>query len=79
MSMICENCKKSLMNIMLILSNDEILDFIFFTFTCIVASKVQPTIDISWIINNNELDFKPYVYDQIGFAYSGVFINQQSQ
>jgi len=79
MSMICENCKKSLMNIMLILSNDERLDFFFFTFTCIVASKVQPTIDISWIINNYELDFKPYVYDQIGFAYSGVFINQQSQ
>jgi hypothetical protein len=42
-------------------------------------SKVQPTIDISWIINNDESDFKPYVSDQIGFAYSGVFINQQSQ
>jgi len=74
-----KNYKKSLMNIMLIISNDERLDFKFFNFTCIMVSKVQPTIDISWIINNDESNFKSYVYDQIGFAYNGVFINQQSQ
>ncbi len=39
------NCKKSPMNIMLIPLNDKRLNFNFCTFKCVVASKVQPTVD----------------------------------
>jgi hypothetical protein len=46
------NCKKSSMNIMLIPPNGRRLDFNFCSFKCIVASRVQPTIDISLIMMN---------------------------
>ncbi len=45
-SFISGNCKKSPMNIMLILSNGKMLDFNFYNFKCIVASKVQLIMDI---------------------------------
>jgi len=44
-SMIGGNCKKSPMNITLIFPNGKKLNFNFCDFECIVASRVQPTID----------------------------------
>jgi hypothetical protein len=52
MSLIGGNCKQSPMNIMLIPSNDIMVNFNLYNFKCIVASKMQPTIDILWIIMN---------------------------
>jgi hypothetical protein len=46
------NCKKSLMNIMLIPPNGKMLDFNFCNFKCLVASKVQPSMDILLIMMN---------------------------
>jgi hypothetical protein len=40
------------MNIMLIPLNSKMLDFNFCNFKCIVASNVQPTMDISLIMMN---------------------------
>jgi hypothetical protein len=51
-SLIGGNCKKSPMNIMLIPPNGKMLDFNFCNFKCIVASKVQPSMDISSIMMN---------------------------
>jgi hypothetical protein len=51
-SLIGGNCKKSPMNIMLIPPNGKMLDFNFCNFKCIMASKVQPTMDISSIMMN---------------------------
>ncbi len=51
-SLIGGNCKKSPMNIMLIIPNGKMLDFIFCNFKCIVASKVQPTMDNLSIMMN---------------------------
>jgi hypothetical protein len=51
-SLIGGNCKKTPMNIMLILSNSKILNFSFCNFKCIVANKMQPTMDISSIMMN---------------------------
>ncbi len=51
-SMMGGNCKKSPMNIILSLPNGNMLDFSFCNFKCILASIVQPTIDISSIIIN---------------------------
>jgi hypothetical protein len=51
-SLIGGNCKKSPMNIMLILSNGKMLDFSFCNFKCIVANKMQPTMDTSSITMN---------------------------
>jgi hypothetical protein len=51
-SLINGNCKKSFLNIMLIPSNGKMLDFIFYNFKCIVASKVQLTMDILSIMMN---------------------------
>jgi predicted ester cyclase len=45
MLVINENCKKISMNIMLIPPNGKRLNFSFCNFKCIVASRVQPTID----------------------------------
>jgi hypothetical protein len=51
-SLIGGNCKNSPMNVMLIPPNGKMLDFIFCNFKCIVASKVQPTMDnLSIMIN----------------------------
>jgi hypothetical protein len=44
------NCKKYSMNIMLIPPNGKMIDLNFCSFKCIVASRVQPTIDISLIM-----------------------------
>jgi len=55
-SMIGENCKKSPMNIMFISLNDNILDFDFCNFKCIVANMLQLTIEISSIIMNSIVD-----------------------
>jgi hypothetical protein len=44
-SVIGGNCKKSPINIMLIFPNGKRFNFIFCNLKCIVASKVQPTID----------------------------------
>ncbi len=54
------NCKKSSMNIMLIPPNGRRLDFYFCSFKCIVASRVQPTIDVllimmNWILGHTSL------------------------
>jgi hypothetical protein len=46
-SVIGENCKKSIMNIMFIPLNGKNLYFNLCNFKYIVANKVQPTIDIS--------------------------------
>jgi len=51
-SLINGNCKKFAMNIMLIPSNGKMLHFIFYNFKCIVASKVQLTMDILLIMMN---------------------------
>jgi hypothetical protein len=51
--MIGGNCKKSPMNIMLMLLNGKILKINFYSSKCILISRVQPTIDIS--SNNNKL------------------------
>ncbi len=51
-SLIDGNCKKSPMNFMLIPPNGNMLNFSFCNFKCIVASKVQPTMDISSIMMN---------------------------
>ncbi len=56
-SLIGGNCKKSPMNIMLILPNGKMSDFCLCNFKCIVTSKMQPTMDISslmmnWIFGN---------------------------
>ncbi len=45
------NYKKSPMNIMFIPPNGNMLDFSFCNFKCIVASMLQPTIEISSIIS----------------------------
>jgi hypothetical protein len=45
--MIGGNCKKSPMNIMLMLLNGRILSINFYIFKCILTSRVEPTIDIS--------------------------------
>jgi hypothetical protein len=50
------NCKKSPMNIMFISPNDNILDFDFCNFKCIVANMLQLTIEISSIIMNSIVD-----------------------
>jgi len=50
------NCKKSPMNIMFISSNDNILDFDFCNFKCIVTNTLQLTIEISSIIMNSIVD-----------------------
>jgi hypothetical protein len=50
------NCKKSPMNIMFISLNDNILDFDFCNFKCIVANMLQLTIEISSIIMNSIVD-----------------------
>ncbi len=52
MSLIGGNCKKSPMNIMLIPPNGKMLDFSFCNFKCIMASKMQPTMDNSSIMMN---------------------------
>jgi hypothetical protein len=52
MSLIGGNCKQSTTNIMLIPPNDIMLDFNLCNFKCIVASKMQLTVDILWIIMN---------------------------
>jgi hypothetical protein len=52
-SMIGGNCKKLPMNIMFISRNDNILDFDFCNFKCIVANMLQLTIEISSIIMNS--------------------------
>jgi hypothetical protein len=46
------NYKKSPTNIILSLPNGNMLDFNFCNFKCILASIIQPTIDISLIIIN---------------------------
>ncbi len=51
-SMMGGNCKKFPMNIILNISNGNMLDFSFCNFKCIVTSIVQPTIDISSTIVN---------------------------
>ncbi len=51
-SLIGKKCKKSPMNIMLIPPNGKMLDFSFCNFKCIVASKLQPTMDILLIMMN---------------------------
>ncbi len=51
-SLIGKTCKKSTMNIMLILSNGKTLYFNLCSFKCIVANKVQPTINIFLIMMN---------------------------
>ncbi len=51
-SLIGGNCKKSPMNIILIPPNGKMLNSSFCNFKCIVASKVQPTMDISSIMMN---------------------------
>jgi len=51
-SMMNGNCKKSPMNIILNPPNRSMLDFNFCNFKCIVASIIQPTIDISSTIIN---------------------------
>jgi len=51
-SLINGNCKIFVMNIMLIPSNGKMLDFNFYSFKCIVANKVQLTMDILLIIMN---------------------------
>jgi hypothetical protein len=51
-SLIGGNCKKSSMNIMLIPPNGKMLDCSFCDFQCIMASKVQPTMDNSSIMIN---------------------------
>jgi hypothetical protein len=40
------------MNVMFILPNVKMLDFDFYSFECIIASQVQPIIDISSIMKN---------------------------
>jgi hypothetical protein len=52
MSLIGGNCKKSPMNIMLIPQNGKMLYFIICNFKCIVANKVQPTMENSSITMN---------------------------
>jgi len=51
-SLIGGNCKISPMNIMLIPPNGKMLDFSFCNFKCIMASKMQPTMDNSSIMMN---------------------------
>jgi hypothetical protein len=51
-SMIGGNCKKSAMNIMFLFPNCKRLDLNLCNLKCIVASRVQPTIDISSIMMN---------------------------
>ncbi len=50
--LLVEIVRKSPMNIMLIPQNGKMLDFFFCNFKCVVASKVQPTMDNSSIIMN---------------------------
>jgi hypothetical protein len=50
------NCKKLPMNSMFISPNDNILDFYFCNFKCIVANMLQLTIEISSIIMNSIID-----------------------
>jgi hypothetical protein len=50
--MIGGNCKKFPMNIMFILPNGKRLDLNLRNLKCIVASRVQPTIDILSIMMN---------------------------
>ncbi len=50
--LLVEIVRKSPMNIMLIPQNGKMLDFFFGNFKCVVASKVQPTMDNSSIIMN---------------------------
>jgi hypothetical protein len=59
--MIGINCKKSPMNIMLMLLSGRISNIIFYSFKCILTNGVQPTIDIS--SNNNKLYSGLYVCD----------------
>jgi hypothetical protein len=61
MSLIGGNCKTFVMNIPLILPNGKTLDLNFCNFRCIVASKVQSTMDISLIMMN--LIFGHMFYD----------------
>jgi hypothetical protein len=65
-SFIGGNCQKSSMNIMLIPPNGKMLNFIFCSFRCIVASKVQPTIDISSIMMN-------WIYGHMPIIEVGLF------
>jgi hypothetical protein len=50
--LLVEIIKQSPMNIMLIPSNGKMLDFNFCRFKCIVASIMQPTVDILSIMMN---------------------------
>jgi len=60
------NCKKSPMSIMLIPPNGKMLYFNLCSFKCNVASKVQPTIDISSIMIN-------YIYGHKSIIEVGLF------
>jgi hypothetical protein len=71
-SVIGGNYKKSPMNIMLIPPNGKSLNYYFCSFKCIVASKVQPTIDILSIMMNGILSHMSMI--MLGLVY-GVFIN----
>jgi hypothetical protein len=51
-SLIGKTCKKYTMNIMLIPSNGKTLYFNLCNFKCIMANKVQPTINILLIMMN---------------------------
>jgi hypothetical protein len=66
-SFIVGNCKKSSMNIMLIPPSGKMLNFNFCSFRYIVASKVQPTIDISSIMMN-------WIYGHMLIIEVGFFI-----
>jgi hypothetical protein len=59
--MIGGNCKKSPMNIMLMLLNGKILNINFYSSKCILTSIIQPTIGIS--SNNKKLYIGLYVCD----------------
>jgi hypothetical protein len=71
-SIIGGNYKKSPMNITLILPNGKRLNLNFCSFKCIVASKVQPTIDILSIMMNGILSHTFVI--ALGLVY-GVFID----
>jgi len=71
-SIIGGNYKKFPMNIMLIPANGKRLNFNFCSFKCIVASKVQPTIDILSIMMNGILSHTLVI--TLGLVY-GVFID----
>jgi hypothetical protein len=66
-SLIGKTCKKSTMNIMLIPSNGKTLYFSLCNCKCIVASKVQPTINILLIMMN-------WILGQTSMIELGLFV-----